>query len=248
MKIIKINNATIYLLFILFICGYIKIGLICFLIVLIHELGHVLVCVIFKYKIIKIDIYPFGGITRVEKDINTSPINELILASGGLLMQVILFIIISNIDFYDKYLFLKYNKSIFLFNLICIIPLDGSKILYSILNIFMSFKKTYKLYIIISIVSLVIYIVINYKYSLNNYLIISIFIYKIYECIKNYKYVYNRFLLERYINNYRFKYINTSKGDLGILKLDTYQYFLNDGKIVGERQKLKERFDKRESF
>lgn len=244
MKIIKISNATIYLLFIFFLCGYIKVGLICFFIVLIHELGHVIVSIIFKYKIISITIYPFGGITKLEKDINTSPIKELILASGGLLMQIILFIIISNIDFYDKYLFLKYNKSIFLFNLVSIIPLDGSLIVYSILNIFKSFKDSYKLYIMISIISLLIYIIINYKYNLNNYLIISIFIYKIYESIKNYKYVYNRFLLERYIKNYKFKYISTKEGNLDILKLDTYQYFKNGTNIVGERQKLKERFDK----
>lgn len=243
MKIIRVSNTTLYLLFILFLCGYIRVGITIFLIVLIHEVGHVLVCLLFGYKIKSVTLYPFGGLTRVEKDINTSPYKELILASAGLFMQIILYVVALSFG-YKNSLFYKYNKSIFLFNLLPIIPLDGSVIVYSLLNIFTTFKNSYKAYIVVSIISLVIYIIINYKYSLNNYLIVSIFIYKIYEGIKNYKYVYNRFLVERYLKKYHFKYISTREGDLDILKIDTYQYFKNGGKITSEREKLAEMFDK----
>lgn len=243
MKIIRVSNTTLYLLFILFLCGYIRVGITVFLIVLIHEVGHVLVCLLFGYKIKSVTLYPFGGLTRVEKDINTSPYKELILASAGLFMQIILYVVALSFGYRDL-LFYKYNKSIFLFNLLPIIPLDGSVIVYSLLNRFTTFKNSYKAYIVVSIISLVIYIIINYKYSLNNYLIVSIFIYKIYEGIKNYKYVYNRFLVERYLKKYHFKYISTREGNLDILKIDTYQYFKNGGKITSEREKLAEMFDK----
>ncbi len=243
MKIIRVSNTTLYLLFILFLCGYIRVGITIFLIVLIHEVGHVLVCLLFGYKIKSVTLYPFGGLTRVEKDINTSPYKELILASAGLFMQIILYVVALCFG-YKNSLFYKYNKSIFLFNLLPIIPLDGSVIVYSLLNRFTTFKNSYKAYIVVSIISLVIYIIINYKYSLNNYLIVSIFIYKIYEGIKNYKYVYNRFLVERYLKKYHFKYISTREGNLDILKIDTYQYFKNGGKITSEREKLAEMFDK----
>lgn len=243
MKIIRVSNTTLYLLFILFLCGYIRVGITIFLIVLIHEVGHVLVCLSFGYRIKSVTLYPFGGITRVEKDINTSPYKELILASAGLFMQIILYVVALSFG-YKNSLFYKYNKSIFLFNLLPIIPLDGSVIVYSLLNRFTTFKNSYKAYIVVSIISLVIYIIINYKYSLNNYLIVSIFIYKIYEGIKNYKYVYNRFLVERYLKKYHFKYISTREGNLDILKIDTYQYFKNGGKITSEREKLAEMFDK----
>lgn len=243
MKIIRVSNTTLYLLFILFLCGYIRVGITIFLIVLIHEVGHVLVCLLFGYKIKSVTLYPFGGLTRVEKDINTSPYKELILASAGLFMQIILYVVALSFGYRDL-LFYKYNKSIFLFNLLPIIPLDGSVIVYSLLNRFTTFKNSYKAYIVVSIISLVIYIIINYKYSLNNYLIVSIFIYKIYEGIKNYKYVYNRFLVERYLKKYHFKYISTREGNLDILKIDTYQYFKNGGKITSEREKLAEMFDK----
>ena len=248
MKIIKFDYSFLFILFILLLCGYIRIGIFISLIVIIHELGHVLICKLFKYKIINVTIYPFGGITKIEKDINTSPNKEIILASAGIIMQIILIPFIKILNIHDYNLFLKYNLSIMIFNMLPIIPLDGSTILKSILNKVFSFKTSYKLYIIISVLSIVIYIILNYKYSLNNYLIIGIFIYKIFSSIKEYKYIYNRFLLERYLKKYKFKYISTKSGSLDILKLDTYQYFKEEKNIVSEAKKLQERFDKSKYF
>ena len=51
-------------------------------------------------------------------------------------------------------------------------------------------------------------------------------------------------LFERYLKKYKFKYISTKKGNLDILKIDTYQYFKESGKMVSEAKKLQERFDK----
>ena len=131
MKIIKINFLTIYFLLLLFLCGYLKIGIIIFSIVIIHELGHVFFIKMFKYEIIDITIYPFGGMTRIKKDINT-PINkELFIAFGGILFQMILLGITMflPISIITKTIFWKYNLSIMIFNMLPIIPLDGSIIL-----------------------------------------------------------------------------------------------------------------------
>ena len=246
MKIIKVNFLTLYFLLLLFLCGFIKIGLIIFFIVIFHELGHVFFIKLFKYKIIDITIYPFGGIIKTDKDINTPPNKELLIASGGILAQIILFIVISflPINILTKELLYKYNLSIMFFNILPIIPLDGSIIINSLLNKVFSYKISYYLYIIISILFTIIYLLFNYWYSINNYLIVSLFIIKTYYAIKNYKYLKTRFLLERYLNKYDFKYISTKSGDLDILKLDTYQYFREQDRIVSEYKKLQEKFDK----
>lgn len=246
MKIIKVNFLTIYFLFILFLCGYLKIGLCIFLIILIHELGHVFFIKILKYKVKKIEIFPFGGITKIEKDINTSTNKEILIASGGIIFQLILLIVIKYlpISAYTENILLKYNMSIIFFNILPIIPLDGSVILNSILNKFFSYKKSYYIYLTISIVGIVLYIFSNYYYSLNNYLIVGLLIVKTYYAYKNYHYLFNRFLLERYLNKYEFKYLNTKEGNLDILKIDTYQYFKENNKVVSEKQKLGKLFDK----
>lgn len=245
MKIIKVNFLTLYFLLLLFLCGYLKIGIIIFLIVLFHELGHIFFIKLFKYKIINVTLYPFGGITKIDKDINTPLNKELLIACGGIIFQLILFIIIYfvPINVITKELLYKYNMSILLFNMLPIIPLDGSIIINSLLNKIFSYKVSYYLYIIISIIFSIFYLFFNYWYSLNNYLIVSLFIIKTYYAIKNYKYLKTRFLLERYLNKYEYKYISTKTGDLDILKIDTYQYFKENNKIVSEYSKLKEMFD-----
>ena len=245
MKIIKVNFLTLYFLLLLFLCGYLKLGIIVFIIVVFHEMGHILFIKLFKYKIIDITIYPFGGITKIDKDINTPLNKELLIACGGIIFQLILFIIIYfvPINVITKELLYKYNMSILLFNMLPIIPLDGSIIINSLLNKIFSYKVSYYLYIIISIIFSIFYLFFNYWYSLNNYLIVSLFIIKTYYAIKNYKYLKTRFLLERYLNKYEYKYISTKTGDLDILKIDTYQYFKENNKIVSEYSKLKEMFD-----
>ena len=245
MKIIKVNFLTLYFLLLLFLCGYLKIGIIIFLIVLFHELGHIFFIKLFKYKIINVTLYPFGGITKIDKDINTPLNKELLIACGGIIFQLILFIIIYfvPINVITKELLYKYNMSILLFNMLPIIPLDGSIIINSLLNKIFSYKVSYYLYIIISIIFSIFYLFFNYWYSLNNYLIVSLFIIKTYKDIKNYKYLKTRFLLERYLNKYEYKYISTKTGNLDILKIDTYQYFKENNKIVSEYSKLKEKFD-----
>ncbi|MEG1506841.1 MAG: site-2 protease family protein [Bacilli bacterium] len=250
MKIIKIDFLTYYFLLIAFFCGFIKLAIIAFLIVFFHELGHILFIKLFGYKINSVTIYPFGGITKVYKDINTSINKELLIAFGGVLFQTLIYIIplLGILSPNTNELIIKYNTSILLFNLIPIIPLDGSIIFNLILNKFNSFKNSYFIEIIISFIFIIFFLSINYIYSLNNYFIVIFLIFKTFESIKNYKYIYNKFLLERFINNYSFKNIRTSKGNLNILKKETYQYFLEDKKVVSEKVKLQERFDNNRYF
>lgn len=246
MKIIKIDYLTWYFFLVLFLCGYIKIGLIILGIVLWHELGHVLVSKVFHFKILEVRIYPFGGITKLEKDINTPLHQEFFLGCAGIAMQIILGIAIflMPLDMNLKEIIVKYNTSILLFNMLPIVPLDGAFIVNSFLNYIFSYKLAYRLMIVISVLGVLTYGVSNYFFNLNNYLLLGLFIYKIYEYIKNYKYVINRFLLERYLKKISFRNISTKKGDLDILKIGTYQYFKEGKKIVSEQTKLAQRFDK----
>ena len=87
-------------------------------------------------------------------------------------------------------LFNSYNKTIMIFNLLPIIPLDGYIFLRSILEYIFSYKKTYYISLIISIISIILFISYNEIFSLNNYLIISFLIYIIVTSIKEFKYIY----------------------------------------------------------
>ena len=58
---------------------------------------------------------------------------------------------------------MNYNTTILLFNLLPIIPLDGSKVLNILLNTIIPFKKSHILTIYISFISVFILIILYYK-------------------------------------------------------------------------------------
>lgn len=251
MKLIKINFLTYYLLLIYFLCGLIKEGIIIFIIVIIHEMGHVFFAKLFKYDVLSIEIFPFGGLTKLSKDINTPCYKDILLSSGGIIFQVILYFIVSimynfgAISLGSYIIFCKYNASIIFFNLIPISSLDGSFILEAILNIFFSYKKSLSLTLILSIISFIIFLKFSYIYNLNISLITSLLIYKMILAAKNNKYLYNKFLLERHLKDFKFKKINNSRNkDVSILKKNTFFYFWVFDKWTSEKKILKERFDK----
>lgn len=245
MKLIKINYLTYYFLIIFFLCGLIKNGIIVFLIVFVHEMGHVVASKINKYKIINVTIYPFGGITKLEKDINSPLKKDFFLAVNGILFQIILFIIfykindiglISNKTFN---IFNVYNNLIMIFNLLPIEPLDGSKISEIIFSKFFSYKKCLYLNLFLSIITFILFFVYTYTYSLNNYMIICFLIFKILEQKKNINLLYNKFLMERYLKNYEFKKIKNEKNlNISVLQKNIYHYFwdkntwLNEKKVI----------------
>ena len=93
MSKININPFFYFLALISIFTGLFKQFLIMYLIIIVHEFGHIFFALIFKYKIIKINIYPFGGYSIFQNDLNISFIKEFLVFLGGILFQFILYLI-----------------------------------------------------------------------------------------------------------------------------------------------------------
>lgn len=244
---IKINYITYYIILLSLFCGFIKNIIILFLLIIIHEIGHLIVIKIFDYKINKITIYPYGGVIEIEKIINSSIIKDIIISISGVIFQLIGTFILLKLDFFSiatKELIYNYSLTIAVFNMLPIIPLDGSKTLENILNLCFSYKLSYFLSIVISIFSLGLFLICNYIYSLNNYIIGIILITYIIDYIKKYKFHFNKFLLERILYDIPYKKINNDTKNLNHLKKEQYHYFKENEKYQSETTKIKKKFDK----
>ncbi len=243
---IKINNFTYFFILICLLCGYIKNIFIIFLICFIHELGHVFMARILHYKIISIEILPFGGFTTIDQKINSSINKDLMIAMGGILSQVLCLLIVylfkSNFNIITYNLIVEYNFILIIFNLIPIVPLDGSKIVHLLLERFFPYKKAYWLNYYISITSLVLFFILNYLYNLDNYFIITFLIYKLVMYYKNYPILENRFLLERYIYDIEYNRINNQTKSIKDLQKSVYHYFKDNNRYVSEKEKIGEYF------
>ena len=248
-NLFNIHPSTYFLILSFLLTGLIKNIILIYFIVLFHELGHIFIIKLLGYKIIRVDIYPSGGVTQIDKKINTKISHDLLIASFGVLFQIVLYfvfyLLVSNslIRNSTYELFLTYNTTILLFNLLPIIPLDGYQFLRCIWEILFPYKKAFQISFVVSVISVLFFITYHHLFSLNNYLIITFLIYKIvYEC-KNFKYQNMRFQLERYLHDFSYRTIKNERTvDLSLLKKDTYHYFKKDHTYISEKKALKKKY------
>ena len=200
--------------------------------VIIHELGHFIIAKILKIEVIKIYLYPLGGITKLNMDLNISILKEIIVLIAGPIFQIFAYIFLKNIFNNYSNMIIIYHYGILIFNLLPIYPLDGGKLLNILISLKIPYKKTYKITILISYIIIFLILIINrYNIKLNIIIVIIFLMYKVTKEYNNIEYIYQKFLLERYINKYKFKNTkiinsinNFYRNNNHILKIDNKYY------------------------
>ena len=236
MKII-LSKIEFHYTFIIIALGFVLAGyfsnLIVFTsIIIVHELGHIITGLHFKYKLDKVIIYPYGGMTKFNTIINTNINKDILVAISGVIVQSIYFILITilytkgYIREYIYNLFTIYNKSILLFNILPIIPLDGSKIINLILSI-----------IIILITRI-------YEYNYSFIIILGLLMKNIYDFYKNLEYIYNKFILERYLYKITYTKKKIIKNKKKMYKNKSHYFYINN-QLLKEDDYLRSIYSKR---
>ena len=167
------------------------------IIVCVHEYGHYYFAKKFDFEIDKVEIFPFGAFLSVN-DYGVHHIcEELIMVMAGLAVHLPIYVIIE-IFIGSQYL-LEVNRLVFIFNLLPIYPLDGSKILLLLLSLIKDYYQAIKLQIKISLLSLSVLIVL---YNEIGYLLVYFYLlYANYEYIKEFRYMIIRLYLNRFHQN-----------------------------------------------
>ena len=239
---IKIHPFLYLIMFICILTGLFKELCLFMLIIIMHESGHILAGLCFKQKIEKIILLPFGGLTIFNMKLNISCFKEIIIALMGPMFQIIGYIVLKKII--HNNLFYYYNLVILIFNLIPIYPLDGYKIVNALINKKLCFRISFfisnLISVILIIISLIIIILFNINYSM--FIIMIILLIKNYQEIKNYAFLFNKFLLERYTYHLTFKKIKYIKKIKNMYK-DKRHLIKIGNKWYTEREILQKRFD-----
>ena len=174
--------------------------------IVIHELGHFLTAKILKVEVNKIYLYPLGGISKFFLPLNSSYKKELLILISGPLAQILAQQVLLIILPKETLLINTYHYGILVFNLLPIYPLDGGKLLHLFLSSLIPYKKSLSITINISYLMILILIFISENSLKLNYSIMIIFLLvKVYIEQSKINYIYERFILERYLNNYYFK-------------------------------------------
>lgn len=226
---IKLNLFFILFLFASMYTGYIEQSLIIFASVLLHEIGHALAAKLLGIRVEEIELFPFGGVAKMEDISKYGGYMETIIALAGpavsaaiafagrvLAEQHVIFGTVS-----------EFNLILFTFNIVPALPMDGGRILRNFLLHYMSYKKATKTMVVfgrLTAIALAAYnILLIYKGSTSvAYIITALFIYL--GCHKELRFCSYYYLMNR----------NNKKGRQGrgrikirILKLhkDTYVRF-----------------------
>lgn len=175
-----------------------------FILLFFHEMGHALMGLALKWKVLNITFYPYGGVTLFEKKENSKINEEILILIAGPFLQIITYFILSSFFSYDY--IQTYHLTILIFNLLPILTLDGGKLLGLILNKFFNYLTSFYITVFISIVTtIVLFLICIFSYQNLNLFLMSIFLlFKIIKSIKDIRYCYHKFLLERYLYDFKF--------------------------------------------
>ena len=231
MIIFKIHILYWVMAFVCAFSGLFKNFLYFTLLIVIHELGHFLAAKMFKWK--------------VNDFLSKSLLEEFIILLLGPLFQIIFYSIYIKIFGFNEIL-RNYHYSLLIFNMLPIFPLDGFKLLNIVINKFFSFKKSHLIAIITSIITLIIfiYILIFYKFGFIMFLATIFLLYKNIEEFLNHDFIFNKFLLERYIYNINLKKVKIIKSNkLEKMKREYKHIFYYNKKYETEKNILKKKFD-----
>ena len=128
---------------------------------IIHEFGHLFSGILLGMRPTKIEVKPFGvsidfDITRKDYNIkirkgNLLEVKKIFVALAGpitniLIITILILFNIFNINYYDKMIMIFSNVTLIIFNIFPIYPLDGGRILKSLIYIFKG-KQTAEKYI-----------------------------------------------------------------------------------------------------
>jgi stage IV sporulation protein FB len=128
--------------------GYFLEAITLFGIVLVHELGHLAAASGFGWRVREVQLLPFGGVLVVDELGSVPTREELVVALAGPLQHVWLIALallmkwleVGTASWWDY--FIEANIMIGLFNLLPVMPLDGGKVMQSLLGYLLSYHNT----------------------------------------------------------------------------------------------------------
>ena len=148
----KLHPFFLLFMFLWLLAGLPREVFVLFLLVLGHELAHIVTAKLFGLPINRIELFPFGGVGYLDKPLELDQRKELPVAAAGPLFNLVLFVFFFNwsrgvyalpinADPGLLSFFSRANLFLACFNLLPGLPLDGGRIMRALLSSRMGFYR-----------------------------------------------------------------------------------------------------------
>ena len=219
--------------------------LVIFLMLFIHEMGHILCAYHFGYGVSSVMIYPFGCGAVIENIDHGSIIEEMIIVACGLGMHLLypfIFLFALSLDlispvFYE-YL-IQVNKAILLFNILPIFPLDGGRLLDCFFQRFFHYSKARLCTMVMSFIVLALVAYMRLMSGYTGLMVIVFLTFSLIIFIKEAHYDHLSFFWYRYTHPLSKPYKVQTHQDL---YRHATSIFLLNGNIIDEHEWLSRKF------
>ena len=214
------------------------------ILVIFHEMGHFYSALLLGLHVDKIEIYPYGGLSKIDIPLNYSILKELIILINGPIIQHITYLVLIRTFPYYASTISIYHYAILIFNLLPIYPLDGGKLVNLLLQKLIPYKTSFKLSITISyLVILILGLIYLNNIKINSIILILFLIFKVTKESKYNSIRYEKFLFERYKNPINYKKCKIIYNPNSFYKNNRH-LIKEEGKYTLERDFLRKKYDK----
>lgn len=182
---IHVSYLWIPFLLLAFYVDTLKIIFFIFIMLFLHEMAHLTFAYLFHYKISKIIVYPFGVGAQIAHMGQGSVYKEMIIIIAGPLTHLLfpyLFQLLFHFQFisfnFMNYL-IEINYAILLFNLLPIYPLDGGRLLQSLMDLIFPFGRAQFFTFILSIINIFIVFLFIINVNISSFIVIIFLLFQI---------------------------------------------------------------------
>ncbi|MDP4161389.1 MAG: peptidase M50, partial [Bacillota bacterium] len=147
---IRIHPTFLLVLLLYGVLGLAAQALLIFALVVLHELAHLMTARAYGFKVVGLELFPFGGAAYSDDLFEGRKLEESVVALAGPALNVVLLFAAQGLRWQGLWTgeladnFVRYNVWLAAFNLIPVLPLDGGRVVRALSVEGFGFVKTTK--------------------------------------------------------------------------------------------------------
>lgn len=166
---------------------------------ILHEIGHILAALLCKVKVERCVIMPYGGEIELRGGMSIAPKKQLIIAIGGPIATLCCIAVTPFLDPLVADPLLKIQLILLAINIIPIWPLDGGRIIMSLILIFVPRVRMVEFYLSLSLILITLTVFITFILLPKTLFLLVLSVFLFLQIVNEWRHRKYRFAFEKHV-------------------------------------------------